>query len=81
MLAVNQSFPIISEDKGILLAAQRHQLEYYNAVMMLEFLIFKKSIDSEKYQSSFDLLKQHCRYSNGIWDYIEQLHYLLSGNV
>jgi len=79
-LAVNYSFPIISEDKGILRAAQRHHLEYYNAVMMLEFLLFKKCVDTEKYQNSFDLLKGYCRYSSGIWDYIDKLHGLLLGD-
>jgi hypothetical protein len=77
MLACQNSFPVISEDKGLLQASQKKELEYYNAVMMLEYLLFKRSINNEKYRQSFSLLEQNCRYSSGIWNYIDKLHQLL----
>jgi hypothetical protein len=77
MLAYQNSFPVISEDKGLLQASQKKDLEYYNAVMMLEYLFFKRSINNEKYRQSFSLLEKNCRYSSGIWNYIDKLHQLL----
>ncbi len=73
-LAFQNSFPVISEDKALLQASQKKGLVFYNAVMMLEYLVYIKTVTNEKYRQCFILLEQNCRYSLGIWQYIAKLH-------
>ena len=41
--------PLVSEDKKILMAARRLGLPYFNTLMIMNFLIFKKAITPQTY--------------------------------
>lgn len=70
-LAVIERLPIISEDKGVLIAAQQHGLSYYNALMALNFLYYREAISEEEYEYYVHQLKSIARYSDFVYTYAE----------
>ena len=48
--ALENKLAMISEDKRILRAMRRAQAPYYNALMMLNFLLFSQKIDDDGYR-------------------------------
>jgi hypothetical protein len=45
--ALARRLPAISEDKKVLLFMEREGIPYYNALMMLHFLLFTKAINAQ----------------------------------
>ena len=70
-LAQYLDLPIISEDKELLLNAGRRGMEYYNALMVLNFLLFKKAVDSERFNRLRSILLSVARYSKAVTAYGE----------
>lgn len=69
--AVKFQLPVISEDKGILKHASSAGLLFYNSLMMLNFLFFRKAISGEEHKDYLKELKIVARYSREIFDYGE----------
>ena len=63
--------PVISEDKKILQSASRKGLPYYNALMVLNFLLFKRCIALDAFNSYRNDLLSIARYSESVIAYGE----------
>ncbi len=72
--ALKLRWPVVSEDKSILLHMQRSKLPYYNALMMLNFLLFRKRIDLKRHAMYFRRLKQCAWYSPYVWEYGKNIY-------
>jgi hypothetical protein len=71
--AVAGSLPVISEDKRVLLGAQRAGLLFYNALMLLNLLLFRRVIDRFEYLNYLNQLKQCARYHPQVWRFGEKV--------
>jgi hypothetical protein len=67
--ALENKLAMISEDKRILRAMRRAQAPYYNALMMLNFLLFTKKIDDDGYRRYYSALENIARYSEAVWEF------------
>jgi hypothetical protein len=72
--AVRRKLALVSEDKYILKKAQQYHLPFYNTLMMLNFLLYKRVISSEKYTAFCEVLHSFAWYSPPIWEYSRQLY-------
>jgi hypothetical protein len=79
--AVERRWPLISEDRTLLVQAEQAGLDYYNALMMLNFLLFKRQIDSEQYQQQYESLRKVARYSQEIWEFGEDVYRLITTGI
>ena len=61
--------PIISEDRQILMRARNANLPYFNALMVLNFLLYKNALDLLEYQIVMDNLRGTARYSEEIYEF------------
>ena len=67
--ALELNLSVISEDKRILLAMKRATKPYYNSLMMLNFLLYRRRINSQQYAQHLKALRKFARYSDEIWKY------------
>jgi hypothetical protein len=65
--------PVISEDKKILMQAKRLGLAFFNTLMIMNFLIYKKIINHTEYQTALDWLKNEAYYDKRIFEYGEHV--------
>jgi hypothetical protein len=72
--ALHYDLPVISEDKKILAAMKRARRPYFNALMMLNFLLYRQKIQDAQYIRYHRSLKKFARYSEDIWLYGAQIH-------
>ena len=72
--ALDFNLPIISEDKKILAAIKRARRPFFNALMMLNFLLYHQKINSQQYFQYHLALKKFARYSEEIWQYGSKVH-------
>ncbi|UCD80027.1 MAG: hypothetical protein JSW26_00920 [Desulfobacterales bacterium] len=72
--ALHYDLPVISEDKNILTAMRRARRPYFNALMMLNFLLYHQKINSRQYLKFHLALKKFARYSEDIWQYGSKVH-------
>jgi hypothetical protein len=77
LCAIERQLPLISEDKQILMKMKRAKLPYYNALMMLNWLLFKNIIDQEHYAHHYGALRKIARYSDSIWEYGQRIYTLI----
>ena len=75
--AIQQRLPLISEDKQLLKQAEQRGLCYYNTLMMLNFLLYKRLVTQEEYHTYLDKLRSIARYSPAIWQYGAQVYELI----
>jgi len=74
--------PILSEDRKILQKADLGGVEYYNALMMLEFLLYRGNLGDAVYEKSREILLAQSRYGRGVLRYAESLHvFILKGGA
>jgi hypothetical protein len=71
--AAAAGLPVISEDKKILLAADRAGLAYYDALMMLCLLFARGRIDREGYDGFLEALLASSRYAARVVAYGEAI--------
>ena len=64
--AVRSTLPVISDDRALLLAAERNGLDYYNSLMMLAFVRYRRRIDEAWYDEAFGRLLEIGRYNDEI---------------
>ena len=67
--ALELDHPVISEDKKILMAMKRAGRPFFNSLMMLNFLLYRRRIQNQQYIQYHLALKKFARYSDDIWDY------------
>jgi hypothetical protein len=64
--ALREKIPVISEDRKILMAMKNKNIPYYNALMMLHFLLFKKKLDAKTHLACQNRLKKTARYGGDV---------------
>lgn len=72
--ALKLRWPVVSEDKSILLHMQRSKVPYFNTLMMLNFLLFRKRVDLRSHAMYFRRLKQCAWYSPYVWEYGKNIY-------
>jgi hypothetical protein len=77
-LARREGLPLLSEDKEILKNARDEGMDYYNTLMMLNYLFMKKRITAEEYPEYLERLKDCSHYSQAILDYGDAVYFLIS---
>jgi hypothetical protein len=69
LCALDLNLPIISEDKKILMAMKRAKRPFFNSLMMLNFLLYRRRIQNQQYIQYHQALKKFARYSDEVWKY------------
>ena len=72
--ALENKLAMISEDKGILTAMQKAGFGYYNALMVLNLMLYKKRIDDNRYRQYYGNLKTIARYSVDVWEFGNRIY-------
>jgi len=72
--ALKLRWPVISEDGNILLHMQRAKLPYFNTLMMLNFLLFRRRIDLKSHAIYFERLKQCAWYNPYVWKFGKNIY-------
>ena len=72
--ALELDLPVISEDKKILMAMKRAGKPFFNSLMMLNFLLYRRRIQNQQYIQYHLALKKFARYSDDIWEYGAAVH-------
>jgi hypothetical protein len=73
-IALKLRWPVVSEDKSILLHMQRSTLPYFNSLMMLNFLLFRKRIDLKVHAVYFKRLKKFVWHSPQVWEFGKNIY-------
>jgi hypothetical protein len=68
-LAVSRNISVLSEDLEVLKNAGSKGLNYYNTLMILNYLLLKKRIEIQEYSEYFSRLLEVAHYSRDILDY------------
>ena len=63
VLAQRRKIPVLSEDYEVLMHAGSLGLEYYNTLMILNYLLLKKRITPDEYPEYLERLKNCSHYS------------------
>jgi hypothetical protein len=66
LLGERKNIPVLSEDYEILMNAKGLGLDYYNSLMMINYLLFKRRIVPEEYQEYLGRLRGCAHYSREI---------------
>jgi hypothetical protein len=72
--ALQLRWPVISEDRNILMHMRRVKLPYFNSLMMLNFLLFKNRIDLKSHALYLERLKQYAWYSPSVWEFGKNIY-------
>jgi len=72
--ALDLDLPIISEDKKILVAVKRANRPFFNSLMMLNFLLYRRIIQNHQYVQYHLALTKFARYSDDIWEFGANVH-------
>lgn len=73
LLGEEMNIPVISEDKKLLMAAERKGLRYFNTLMILNWLLHISAIDEKEYGEYYRELLKTARYSREVLDYAEEI--------
>lgn len=80
LLAERLKVPVISEDKKVLRQTSLRNLPYYNSLMILNFLLFKKIITLETLDNLLSRLSSIARYSSFVLSYGESVRKTILNN-
>ena len=72
--ALRLNLPIISEDRKILRTALEKRMDYFNSLMMLNFVFYRRQLSEQEYQSYLEKLTAIAWYGNEIWEFGFKLH-------
>ena len=67
-------WPVITEDKGIMKELEARGLVYFNALMVLEYLSFRKLLTPEAYSDHLRRLLAHAWYGPEILEIADAVH-------
>lgn len=73
--------PVISEDKQVLMEAKRRGLPYFNTLMIMNFLIFKKAIDGKIYETALEILQKKAYYSAFVFNFGQRVYTHLTNTL
>lgn len=73
--ARRKKLPLISEDRKLLLRADTAGLVYYNALVMIEFLLYRKALSPAACEDRRAALTAAARYSPRVLAWAEGLHW------
>lgn len=76
-LGKKRNISVLSEDREVLLNAGNKGLNYYNSLMILNYLLLKKRISINEYPQYLERLKEISHYGSDILDYGSLLHQLI----
>lgn len=74
ILSEKTGYPVISEDKRILLELKKKGKTYFNSLMILIFLRMRKKISDEEYKGFEKGLRKVARYSDKVWEFGEEVY-------
>ncbi|MDY7032426.1 MAG: hypothetical protein SVY10_11050 [Thermodesulfobacteriota bacterium] len=74
LCALERRLPVISDDKKILLHMKKEKIPYFNALMMLNYLVFKKRVDAESYGIYFKRLTSFAWYSPQVLEFEKNIY-------
>lgn len=66
LLTQSLQLPVVSEDRKVLITASRNDITFYNSLMLLNFLLYNKSIDTEMFSIFLKQLTVFARYSEKV---------------
>ena len=72
--ALREKIPVISEDRKILTAVKKENIPYYNAIMMLHFLLFHKRLDADAHLFYLNRLRKTARYSDDVLKFAKNVY-------
>jgi len=75
--AFAQGAPVISEDKRILSYMDKEGVPYFNALMMLHFLLFREVVTVERHLMYFRDLKRYAWYSHSVLEFAEKVYHAI----
>jgi hypothetical protein len=75
--ALAQGTPVISEDKRILSHMDKEGVPYFNALMMLHFLLFREVVTTERHFMYFHELKRYAWYSDSVLEFAEKVYHAI----
>ncbi len=75
--AFQLNLPIISEDRKILQAAFERKMDYFNSLMMLNFLFYQQLLSEQELRSYLENLREIAWYGNEIWEFGVRLFKIL----
>ncbi|MDC7232144.1 MAG: hypothetical protein PQJ58_02840 [Spirochaetales bacterium] len=81
LLARREGIPLVSEDKEILMNAREEGLEYYNSLMMLNYLFLKGRVTLQDYPEYLDRLMECSRYSADVLAYGKAVYTLIAAQM
>lgn len=70
-LAQKLLVPVISEDKAVLNNAFHKNLQYYNSIMVLNYLLYKRFVTKEDFDIYKNKMLEFARYSKFVVSYAE----------
>ncbi len=70
-LAHTLTLPVISEDKGVLMVAAGRGFAFYNALMILNMLLYRKAVDEKAFYELRNRLLSCARYGEAVVAYGE----------
>lgn len=75
--ALAEGTPVISEDKKILSRMDKGGVPYFNALMMLHFLLFREVVTVERHIKYFRKLKRSAWYSQSVLEFSEKVYHAI----
>ncbi|MBF9014428.1 MULTISPECIES: hypothetical protein [unclassified Oceanispirochaeta] len=69
LLAQIHRVPLLSEDRKLLMKADKLGLEYFNTLMMLNYLFMKGRVEDEDYPKILESLSEYAHYSTQVLEY------------
>lgn len=76
-VALDRQAVLLSEDRRLLLQAEKKGLEYYNCLMLVLALYSRGKVHHAQCVHLLEKLRSVARYSEEVWDYGQQVwHYL-----
>ena len=67
--SIKKKLPVITEDKKVLNLAKNSKIEYYNTLMILNYLLYKDIINIVQYDFNYNLLIDYAWYSTKVLDF------------
>ena len=80
-LTRRENLPVLSEDKEILEAVREEGREYYNTLMMLNFLLLRRRVQPEEYPGYLARLKECAHYSDEVLAYGQRVFLEISDHL
>ena len=80
-LAQSLHLPVISEDRKILMSASRNGITFYNSLMILNFLLYNKSIGTGKFMVFLKQLTGIARYSEKVLLFGKEITRMILGEM